>query len=93
MSYASDGTRYDESYRGPDTIESFTEADLDRALARFGEPEDREFTAQHISHDGFWRPHWALRDKIDAIRARIPKMPPKSSMTWHDIINDPKYIE
>lgn len=37
-------------------MDVFTEADMDRAMARFGICEDHDLTSQHDSHDGFWRP-------------------------------------
>ena len=46
----------DEKYRGGCSIESFTEGDMDRALARFDVNEGGEFTTQSSTHDGFWRP-------------------------------------
>ena len=86
-------SQYDEKYRGPSTIESFTDRDLNRGLCRMDESEQREFTSQSSSSDGFWRPRCKLRDRVDQIRASAPTYPPKSAMTWHEIINNPKYSE
>lgn len=57
----------DEDYRGEDSIESFTEEDLNVAL--YGEYEPTSESERRALSGHFWCPVWPLRDKVYAIRA------------------------